>query len=235
MRNDRQNAFTLIELLVVISIIALLIALLLPALQSAREAARQISCLGKQRQIGLAMEVLENDNRGYLIAPWRSPNPVNNWVFQLTIQDEYIPGYTIYNNGYPKKSNIKNDVFTCPDDELATVQGLLHAQGRGVSYAMNYYANDVYNIGKKQDQLKAPSESMRMSEKHGENFQNAGIRFEVYAGNGAAGKTNYDPRHMSDNGMNALFFDGHCKALTYEYVVIENRWNMPHTRLWKPF
>ncbi|MEM1213249.1 MAG: DUF1559 domain-containing protein [Planctomycetota bacterium] len=58
------RAFTLIELLVVISIIALLIGILLPVLTSARESARTVGCLSNQRQIGLAVQVYGNENKG---------------------------------------------------------------------------------------------------------------------------------------------------------------------------
>ncbi len=64
---SRRSAFTLIELLVVISIIALLIAILLPALQKARQAAQNTECMSKLRQIGLAMNVYAEEQRGYLM------------------------------------------------------------------------------------------------------------------------------------------------------------------------
>ncbi|MHA1471277.1 MAG: type II secretion system protein, partial [Candidatus Asgardarchaeia archaeon] len=71
----KKKGFTLIELLVVIAIIALLVSILMPALAKAREMARRIVCASQQRDVGLAIAMYENENKGSAPVIGLTPDP----------------------------------------------------------------------------------------------------------------------------------------------------------------
>jgi prepilin-type N-terminal cleavage/methylation domain-containing protein/prepilin-type processing-associated H-X9-DG protein len=145
----RRGGFTLIELLVVIAIIAILAALLLPAIASAKARARACACKSNMRQIGIAMTMYAEDNRGYLPGTMHGAggNTNRSWIVSLA----------------PYVGNV-DEIRLCPADP----KGQERLAAGGTSYVLNEYTS-VPQVGvfggvvgqdyRKLDALKRPTDT----------------------------------------------------------------------------
>jgi prepilin-type N-terminal cleavage/methylation domain-containing protein len=130
-----SGAFTLVELLVVIAIIAILISLLLPSLSRARKSAGSVVCLSNLKQIGLAMNIYANENRGNLPAPQTQRNTVGlSWEVALLPMMGKKATWDVQGGELPP-ADYGASVFRCP---LDVVPDWVYGTRPRKSYSINW-------------------------------------------------------------------------------------------------
>jgi prepilin-type N-terminal cleavage/methylation domain-containing protein/prepilin-type processing-associated H-X9-DG protein len=114
----RRAAFTLIELLVVLGVSTVILSMLLATLNSARESARRTACLSNLRQIGNAIVMYANDNKGLFpsSAIGGSASQADDWIWWRAADR-----YRIGEGGIGRYLGLGPDnvgILMCPSDGM---------------------------------------------------------------------------------------------------------------------
>lgn len=197
------RAFTLVELLVVIAVIGVLAALLLPALAWARQSARSIQCLGRMRQLGLAVRLYADDNGDEFPRSQHSAFAHGQLPWGRALAPQLGSDTTAW-------TNLLRSVYWCPGDRRTN----------GWSYGLNVYfelgPDDDYD-GKPQTWRRAeavprPSATVLFAE-------NASAADHIMPNFWTASPDAVDVASRRHGGRaNFNFVDGHAEARAFQSI-----------------
>jgi prepilin-type N-terminal cleavage/methylation domain-containing protein/prepilin-type processing-associated H-X9-DG protein len=205
-----SKGFTLVELLVVIGIIAMLISILLPALGRARASAQSIACAAQLKEMGNAMTMYVNNNRGWLPRAANNVAPApdgegyyqGSWMFKI---QPYLRRREVGSNAYNNET-LFTHVFKCPSIDNFEVQSASNLDK--ISYAMNAFNRPnptIEAVSKKVTTLKKSTEITLVSDIGEGTYRLLNSDF-LYVNN-VQRALRHNKRH------NTLFVDGHVEAL----------------------
>ena len=174
-KTHSECGFTLIELLVVIAIIAILAAILFPVFAQAKEAAKKTQCLSNFRQIGVALEMYNQDSdftypQSKMTdaqpdlddADGSIEEPDNGSIFA-----KMLP-YTGHGGSSTEDSMFRQKLFACPDDPTPFDQSCPDVVNIGGPHVISYLINGWFVWGLNESQVTQTAKTIDFAERHSE-------------------------------------------------------------------
>ncbi len=214
------RGFTLIELLTVIAIIGILAAIIIPVVGKVRQSARTVQCASNLRQIGSAIMLYAQDNRGLIPAalgtngaiPTPSQNPSGSqWTVEL---NRYVERDT---NDLTRISRF----FACPQFQSDFPEATT-AWRQGYGYQVFFFRQAGLNTLTERDRqlltkIPEPSRTVVVADSSRETLR-AGVdgTFPLNTSTTTFGTYNEGaPERHGGNRANYLFLDGSVRGLSY--------------------
>ena len=250
----KRTAFTLVELLVVIGIIAILVSILLPSLMRARVQSKNVQCQSQLRNLGQALVMYVNENRGKL--PQHPSDALWLWDIPLATRDAMV------RNGGSRKTLYCPFFFEQDVDELweGTFGGSPHSYsvigyfwlGRRLSATDPSAASPLYPNLNGRSYVQAsklpppPSVFPQLAPKTTSEVEVAadeavrqGTSWWATGGFGVRHATSHMRRNLPE-GINILFLDWHVGFRPYkatpqagdDVIRLRGKWGTPQIEFW---